>query len=167
MSALAFGALVRKRQEAQAGTSREDEPPGLRSYVDVLSALVPAEVIAAHAAVVKATTDTTVVGGADVVRITEPETLKIAFWALLGLTVAFYVFGFQKRTWSKTAILAALIPPLAFAAWTMAQTTSAISVLIPDLSQASRNVIVIVAATALGLAATAVPAVLDKSPARR
>lgn len=168
MSAVAFGALVRKRQEAPKGKSRTEEPPGLRSYVDVLSALVPVEVIAAHAAVMKATTDTTTgPGGTDVIRITDPQALKWAFWALLALSVGFYIFGFQKRRWSRTAVAGAFIPPLAFVAWSMAQTTSAISVLLPDLGQASRDVIVIIGAVALGLAATAVPAVLDKSPAKR
>lgn len=134
----------------------------------MLSALVPVEVIAAHAAVVKATTDTTTgPGGADVVRITDPRALGAAFWALPGLTVAFYVFGFQKRRWSRTAVAGAFIPPLAFVAWTMAQTTSAIGVVLPDLGQASRDVIVIIGAVALGLAATAVPALLDKSPAKK
>ena len=91
MSSIAYGALTRKRQEAPANTSTLDEPPGLKTYVDTLAALVPAEVLAAHAAFMTIATSTA--GGKT--ALTHPGTLKVAFWAPLGLSFVFYVVGYQ------------------------------------------------------------------------
>ena len=56
MSTIVYGALERKREEALPNTSSSQQPPGLTAYVDALSALVPAEVLALHAALLPLTT---------------------------------------------------------------------------------------------------------------
>lgn len=56
MSTLAYAALTAKRQTTSAGESTTSGQPGMKTYVDVLAALVPAEVLAAHAAVLGFTT---------------------------------------------------------------------------------------------------------------
>jgi len=48
MSTLAYQAITKRRDEATPGTS-DATSPGVGKYVDALAALVPAEVLAAHA----------------------------------------------------------------------------------------------------------------------
>ena len=44
MSTLAYAALTTKREQSDPKTSTSTSPPGLKTYVDALAALVPAEV---------------------------------------------------------------------------------------------------------------------------
>jgi len=46
MSSFLYGLLERKRTDAAIGTSTKEGSPGVRTYVDSLSALVPAETLA-------------------------------------------------------------------------------------------------------------------------
>ena len=46
MSSVAFGALQTRREKSDSETSKSAQPPGLNSYIDILAALVPAEVLA-------------------------------------------------------------------------------------------------------------------------
>src|SRR5437762_8580560 len=79
VSTLLYGAVTRKREEAESGKSTNEKPPGLSTYVDALAALVPAEVLALHAVVISRST-TTVQGAT---TITAPEQLRFWFWFLL------------------------------------------------------------------------------------
>jgi len=168
MSSLAFGALTRKRQEADQGQSTSTEPPGLKGYVDVLAAMVPAEVLVAHAAVVAATTETTPVEDEPpVTTISDPAVLEAAFWGLIVMSIVFYFVGFQKKKWTVPAALGALVPPVAFALWSMAQDPSAFSAVVPDASDSVKEVVIILAAPLVALIAAAVPFILDRSPSRR
>lgn len=168
MSSLAAGALARKRQEAAANESTQTgNSPGLKTYVDTLAALVPAEVLAAHAAILSFTTKTMQSRtGQNAATITEQGTLKIAFWALCILSVMFYIAGFQKRTAGLPAILGALVPPLAFVGWTMAQHVTAFDAVWPHTAEATRSLIVVLGAVVLGLVATALPLAANKAPAK-
>jgi len=56
MSTLAYAQLTNKRDDAAPGTSETTNAPGVKSYVDALAALVPAEVLTLHALVISATT---------------------------------------------------------------------------------------------------------------
>src|SRR3954447_10365144 len=76
MSALLYGTVTRKRDEAPRGKSTDAAAPGVKTYVDSLAALVPAEVLLIHGLVLEATTDTKKVGGKAVTTITDPQTLK-------------------------------------------------------------------------------------------
>ena len=82
------------------------------------------------------------------------------------LSFVFYIGGFQKRRAGLPAILA-LIPPLAFVAWTMAQRVTAFDAVWPDTGEATRNLIVVLAAIALGMVATVLPFAADKAPAKK
>ena len=165
MSSMAFGTLTRKRQEADENEStKKGHSPGFRTYVDTLAALVPAEVLAAHAAILTFTTETREgPGDTKTTTITEPGTLKFAFWALCILSVMFYVAGFQKKRVSVQAFFGALIPPLAFIGWTMAQRATAFDAVWPDTGEATRNAIVVLGALVLGLYAAALPFSTNKS----
>ena len=81
MSTLAYAALTTKRDDAPPNpSSSTSSSTGVRTYVDALAALVPAEVLTLHALMLSVTTQ--VVGAQT--TITEPDTLV---WALVGLLV--------------------------------------------------------------------------------
>src|SRR2546430_3057407 len=100
MSTLAYAALTMKREEAKPGTSSSISP-GARSYVYVLAALVPAEVLTAHAVLLSFTTMTQKdqIGGT-VTTITQPGTLIGVFIALFLLSMVLYVAG-HLRHWDR------------------------------------------------------------------
>src|SRR5437588_7175947 len=92
MSTLAYAALTSTREKAPPNTSSSTSPPGVKSYVDVLAALVPAEVLTAHAVVLSFTTNMEKNKAGDVVTtITQPGTLRWVFVALLLLSIGLYV----------------------------------------------------------------------------
>src|SRR5260221_13525412 len=131
MSTWAYGALTRKREEAEPGTSTTTAAPGLRVWADSLAALVPAEVLMAHAAILAATTQTTrdAATGNVVTTITNPGALRIAFVVLIVASALLYAAGHMVPTgiqqWHASDYLRMLIPPLAFIGWTMAQRATA------------------------------------------
>jgi hypothetical protein len=156
MSTIAYAAAARQGEQGSRGASAASDRSSLTTYIGTLAALTPAEVLAAHAAVVAITT-TTVNG---VVTITAVGTLFGSFVALAVLSIAFYVVGrlttgsWQTRDWGRV-----LIPPLAFVAWTMAQKNTAFDALLLYTSsscpESARNAMAVIGAVALGLAASA------------
>src|SRR6266446_5580990 len=113
MSTLAFAALINKREDARPGTSTT-ESPGVKTYVDALTALVPAEVLTLHGVILSATTKIgTDSAGHSVTSITEQPTLFWSFFGLIGLAAIFYL-GPRWGRWDKWDFGRAAIPPLAF-----------------------------------------------------
>lgn len=169
MSTLAYGALTRKREEADPNTSTTSSAPGLGSYVDTLAALVPAEVLGLHAAVLSLTTTTMQnPNGEAVTTITDPVTLKWAFGVLLLFSVGLYFIGHQRQRWDRLDILRAAIPPLAFIGWTMAQKATAFDAFFPNWSQTPRDVAVLLLAAALGTVTALLATQADqKDPAKK
>lgn len=160
MSTLMYAAMTHRRQAAQPLRSTSDQPPGVGTYVDALAALVPAEVLSVHAALLTFTTDTVVQDGKPVVTITEPKTLAWAFWALLLLSVVVYVAAPGKMAeldWARASIA-----PFAFVGWTMLQKATAFDAVAPGLAPAPRNAIAVIGAVVLGLAASALAARADR-----
>lgn len=166
MSTLLYAAMTHRRQEAEATKSTKEQPPGVGTYVDALAALVPAEVLSVHAALLTFTTGTE--AGADgkaVVTITEPRTLAWAFWALLVLSVVIYVAAPGKmRRWDWAR---ALVAPLAFVGWTMLQKATAFDAVWPELAAAPRNAIAVIGAVVLGLVASNLADKADALPPER
>jgi hypothetical protein len=169
MSTLAYGAITRKRLAAPADQSTTIKPPGVRTYVDSLAALVPAEVLALHAFIVEIATKTTKVDGEAVTTITDPTTLKAMFWVGIGLSALLYTVGrlmssggsWQGWDWARL-----LIPPAGFVLWTIVQKTTAWDALSPDsLSEGSRALIGATGAIVLGLAAAGLGVKLNKAAA--
>ncbi|HXY69299.1 MAG TPA: hypothetical protein VEH62_07590 [Gemmatimonadales bacterium] len=164
MSTLLYGALTTRRLCAQPGTSETTAPPGLGTYVDALAALVPGEVLALHALFLSVTTATVVDrDGFPQVTITEPVTLRWAFAGLIVLSVVLYLVP-RFRTREKLDVGRALIPPLAFVAWTMLQRATAFDAVFPSLGDAPRTVIALFAAAVLGLVAARLAGSADRSP---
>jgi hypothetical protein len=163
MSTLLYGALTTRRLRAVPGTSEDVAPPGLGTYVDAVAALVPAEVLALHGLILSVTTSTVDRDGFPQVTITQPGTLRWAFGGLLLLSVALYLVP-RFRTRDKLDIGRALIPPIAFVAWTMLQRATAFDAVWPSLGDAPRTVIALFAAAILGLVAAGLAGSADRSP---
>lgn len=106
MSALVYGMVNAQREAAPEGTSKKEEAPGFGSYVDVVAALVPAEILAANAALLPVmASSTTDEKGQAVTTITDPSNLKIVFWLSIVFCIVLYVVGDRSR--AKKAALAA------------------------------------------------------------
>lgn len=154
MSSVAFGALATRREQSDRGTSTTVQPPGLSTYVDVLVALVPAEVLAINAMIVTLVTKTVPGGGT---QPTDPATLRLSFWLLLGLSVVLYALGRQQslaqvgrpKGWLPEDALRAMISPAAFTGWVLLDPSSAWSSTVPSMSSGTRVLIGVVGATAL------------------
>jgi hypothetical protein len=168
MSTLAYAAMTRKREESKPGTSTTTSAPGVNTYVDALAALVPAEVLTAHAAILTFTTDTvTNAAGKATVTITQPDTLFWVFWALILVSMALYVAGrLMTSAWDNLWDWPRMvIPPLAFVGWTMLQKATAFDAVAPGFSQAGRSATAIIGAILLGLLASGLAYKADQKPA--
>jgi hypothetical protein len=118
-------------------------------FIDILAALVPAEVLAAHAAILSFTSK----GGLDsdgnpITVITNPETLHWTFFVLLGSSVVLYLLAHppmkKLRDWLRLPI-----PPLAFLVWTLLQKPSAADVIWPNFQLPDRFAAAVLAAILL------------------
>jgi hypothetical protein len=151
MSTLAYAAFTTLREKAQPNTSFSTSPPGVGTYVDALAALVPAEVLTLHALILSVTTKTVNA----TTQIVDAVTLRWAFWGLILLSLALYLLPRAlARRWDKLDFLRMLIPPLAFAGWTMIQRATAFDALFPNAGDAPRTVIALFLAVILGVGAS-------------
>ena len=131
MSTLLYEALTNQREIAAPGTlaltatttSGEETSKPATKLLDSVAALVPIEVIAAHAALLGlVSTSTDPSAGPVVVTITDPAWAK-GFWLALVVAAAlFYAIPHKvKGGWDNWDWLRMLIPSMAFVAWTMLQ----------------------------------------------
>jgi hypothetical protein len=157
-----YAAMTAKREEAQPKTSTTNSP-GVAMYVDALAALVPAEVLAVHAAILTFTTTSAKDGtGKSIIMITEPATLSWVFWTLVVLSMVVYYAGLGKTKWDSWDWLRILIPAAAFIGWTMLQKGSAFDAVAPSLSPATRSAVAVIGAVVLGLLARALASKADQ-----
>ena len=169
MSTLSFGALTAIREATPPpGTTvpgddqdpvKGDSPTGMKSIVDTLAALVPAEVLAFHALVMSNVAgESTSQDDKVSVTITDLGVLQATMVAGVVLAILFFVAGrflsdAPRPTWDRWDTARAAIPPVAFVAWTMAQPASAFDSVAGDMSQSTRFFIAILGSVVLGLAA--------------
>jgi hypothetical protein len=168
MSTLAYGAITRKREEAAQDTSTTTEAPALKTYVDALAALVPAEILGLHAFILQGTTETKTVKGQSVTTITDPQTLRWTFWVLIVLSIVLYLGAHQRANWDGLDILRAAIPPVAFVLWLIMQKTSAFDAIWPHAfagHDGARLAIGAIGAVALGILAGRLGVAADEKPA--
>jgi hypothetical protein len=100
-----------------------------------VAALVPAEVLTAHAAILTFTTMSVNAHDASQgTKITSPTVLAWSFWGLMVVAVLLYVYPTFKAWDWKRDLVRMWIPPLAFVAWTMLQKTTAFDAVWPGLS---------------------------------
>lgn len=147
MSSYAYGKITTRRA-ARVRANEESESP----FLELIAALVPAEVLAAHAFMLTFTTETTGEGEDAMTVITEPAILRWGFWGLVIASMALFLAGrvgdFARLDWLRV-----LVPPIAFWLWTMLQPISAFDVLGLDWDAAVRGVIALIGGLVL-LAAT-------------
>jgi hypothetical protein len=154
MSTLAYGALTtwRINKVRAAGTSAA--PPDISTYIDMVAALVPAEVLAIHSLIVSyATKIQPDPSGNPMTVITDAGTLRWSFFGLLAMSVVFYLAVRPRKMREKRDFWRAIIPPFAFVAWTMLQRATAFDAVCPKLREAPRVAIALFAAVILGKAA--------------
>lgn len=155
MSTYAYAELTRERVNSSPEPPSTPSRPGVSVFADALAALVPAEILAVHAAIVgflvvdngdkgKAIQDSSNVG-------------LIAFYALIGLSVILYLFARKPKQpknrgdWKSWDWIRALIPGMAFVAWTMIQPLSLFDLVVKDnLDTAARSIIALLVAVLLG-----------------
>lgn len=163
MSILLYARLTTLREENPPGTTTNLNPPGLKTYVDTLAALVPSEVLALHATILTVTTKTE---NAET-TITEPGTLNFAFWGLVALSLVMYAgVRWITRKWDRLDWFRMCIPPLAFVGWTMLQRATAFDAVFPGASSAARTVFALFLAVVLGLVAWALAYQADQKPVK-
>ncbi len=163
MSTIVYAMVTSRRLKAQPNTSYSEQPPGIGTYLDTLAALVPAEVLGLHAIILTFTTR--IEAGQTV--ITAPCTLSISFAVLIGLCILLYAVGRIGERWQPWDWFRVFIPPLGFIGWTMLQRTTAFDAVLPGLPEAPRMVIATVGAVVLGIAASVLARLADRTPPRR
>lgn len=174
MSTIAYAQLTNAREAATPGTSTTSESPGLRTYIDALAALVPAEVLTLHALIISVTTETKqqpiAAGSSQLETVTTilpagAATLQIAFWGLVALSVVLYVapryFGGK---WDRYDLIRVAIAPLAFFGWTMLQRATAFDAAFPALQPIPRTVAALFLAAILGVVAAGLAMTADAKP---
>jgi hypothetical protein len=162
MSTVAYAQLTNRRDSAAPNTSSTTAPPGIGRYADMLSALVPAEVLGLHGLIISLTTTTS---SDKTIRIDYPQTLCVTFWALVALSVFLYVVPrCCGGRWDRWDFARMLIPPFAFAGWTMLQRTTAFDAAFPSIEATPRTVIALFLAVILGAVATALASKADQKP---
>jgi hypothetical protein len=170
MSSFVYGALNAQREAAPEGTSKDKNAPGFGSYVDIVAALVPAEVLVANALLLPLMTSTTS-NNPVTTKITDPGTLEVVFWLSIASCILLYVLGDRGRAkkaaqaakkakaapgeevevipWGGWSFLKMLIPAAAYVAWAMLQKSTAFDAIAPDMSAGLRVTIAVFAALLL------------------
>jgi hypothetical protein len=160
VSTILYAELSNKRDEASAGMSVSKQPPGLKTYVDALAALIPAEILTLHALMLAATTATK----DGVTTIVDAKTLALAFYGLLALSLGLYVGArWLAKKWDGLDWFRMLIPPCAFVGWTMLQRTTAFDAVVSGVSDGQRTVAALFLAAVLGFVAAALAYKADQN----
>jgi hypothetical protein len=97
MSAAFYGALNAQREATEEEKSKTDKSPGFGTYIDVVAALVPAEILAANALLISLMVSTTEKDGKSVTEVTDPGSMKLMFVLSILLSVVLYVLGDRTR----------------------------------------------------------------------
>jgi hypothetical protein len=173
MSTLGYAALTTRRDQATPGTSTTTQSPGLRTWVDSMASLVPAEVLALHGAIMALATKTETTDKSNVTTIPSGNipTLIWVFFALMATSVLLYVGArIMAKAWDNLDFVRMLIPPLAFVAWTMLQKATAFDAVCTILppganpSAVGRDAIALIGAALLGLLAALLGYKADQKP---
>jgi hypothetical protein len=158
MSAILYGALSRRREQAAADTSTTTNPPGVSTYLDMATALVPAEALALNAYIAGlADTKTTVKNGKSVTHFTEISTLQKMFWLLVLISAVLFILGHVGGALTDLTLgdlIKAAIPAAAFFVWAMLTKGSLFEVVFSNLSDLQRYGYGAFAAVALAALAT-------------
>jgi|GEM_PF-6059097 len=167
MSTLIYGALNAQRKAAPKGESKDKKPPAFGSYLDVVAALVPAEILAVNVALLQKLSDSgTTEAGDPVTKVPNPSDLKLVFWLSIVVSIFLYLVGEWtrarteaekagksvtggRRPWREWSWLRAVVPGAAYVVWAMLEQPSAFDGVANDLAEGTRLVIAVFAALVL------------------
>jgi hypothetical protein len=128
MSTLLYQSLTTRRQETVPtdpdGTRASGRDPRAAHVIDSLAALVPLEVLAAHGVILgEVSTTTQIDADTTVTTLTDVGTAQACWWFLLVAALALYAVPHlhARGRWHPSDFVRMLIPPAAFAAWTLTQ----------------------------------------------
>jgi hypothetical protein len=140
----------------------------MKTYIDTLAALVPAEVLALHVFIIDITTSTSTVSGVVTTKITDKGALEATFWVCIVLSVLLYITGrvsSNGQPWTRVDMVRVVIPPAAFVLWTILQKTSAWDAVYgPSLTGGDRALIGAAGAIVAGGIATLLATRAHKDP---
>lgn len=163
MSIIAYAQLTNAREAAAPGTSSTSSGPGLRTYIDAMAALVPAEVLALHAVVISYTTTSAAAGTAAAILPEGLRTLQVSFWGLLVLAAILYaVPRWLGGRWDRFDLLRLAVVLLSFVGWTMLQRMTAFDAVFPAMASIPRTVTAVFLATVLAAATSGLALVADR-----
>ncbi len=166
MGSFVYGYVTAKRAAASPGESQATAAPAMTTYIDTLSALVPAEALALYAGIVVPNVTSAVpVTGKTGTVISDPALLGWSCAGLLVLSAGLYIVGRMKAKRTLWDIPRALIPLAAFAGWMLVQNPGVFDVWWHGSSMAGRVVIAAFAAIVLGVLAKALGYQADQAVA--
>lgn len=156
MSVLGYGMRVREAVAGEGGVGvaaaeggAEGSESSLKAFVDILAALIPAELIAAHGAILGFGTET-IADPEGTTRIANPDALRFFFFVLLITGPALYIIGRGRNDWGRADVIRLLIPAVAFVGWTMLQRPSMWDAVEPNTPDVWRYGIPIAGSIVLG-----------------
>ncbi len=148
MSTLAYASLTNQRFSAEPDKGTNNPQTGVKTYVDALSALVPAEVLAAHAVVINFLYDSKSKfdGHSD-------AQIGVLFASMVILSSLLFVAPrlLGGTAWMRGDVVRALIPPAAFVGWSVLQPVSLIDGWCEGIDKQLMSAFVIVLAIVLGV----------------
>lgn len=102
-------------------SSHEEDAPKASKWIDLAAALVPAEVLAAHALLLPLAFDTDAEGGT-----TLSSDSVTVFWVFVGMAIlpAILYVATASKGFERLDILRAIVPSMAMVAWMMLQPTT-------------------------------------------
>lgn len=148
MSTLGYASLTNQRLSDKPNEGTNDPSKGVKTYVDALSAMVPAEVLAAHAVIINFLYDSkTAWAGHDKSEIGGLFVLLTILSSLLF--VGPRLLGGQA--WVRGDVVRMLIPPAAFVGWSVLQPVSLLDGWCTEIDKPMASAFVIVLAIVLGI----------------
>jgi hypothetical protein len=126
VSAYLYGRLTRTVEQSDAlkraaVTAAETPEQKMAAIAQKLAALVPADILIIHAAILAGATELAEEGSTTVTR---PDVLKWSLPILAGSAVVLFLIG-RLPNWEDADYVRMLIPAAAFATWTLLTGTSA------------------------------------------
>lgn len=169
MSSFVYGLITSKRAAAEPGESHKSKPPAMGTYIDTVSALVPAEALALYSGVViPNVTRVTTAYGKTATVISYPRLLGWSCIGLLALSTILYLLGrYESAKLTLWDIPRSLIPPAAFAAWILVERPSVFDIWWAGSSIEERVIITAFAAVLLGILAKVLGYQVDMDTAKQ
>lgn len=155
MSTVLYGAISRKRVEAPADESTNKAAPGLKTYTDILAALLPSEALAAFHVVLTLAESGTSANEADIISQSDGH---LVFYSFVGSALALYLIGRVRHLQNPKDfggdVFRSAIPAFAMAIWILIERPDFVPVA-AEWSSTARIIVAVLGPILLGAAAAA------------